>query len=93
MGAWRRMGLFALRFPGPEKSTVYADTREDLLVYLLQQPYRSGEVDVRFSCFSFAESARPCTYWSDGRHVVSDTGVCRCDRRFAVVERVREATR
>jgi hypothetical protein len=28
----------------------------------------------------------PCAYWSAGKHIVSETGLCRCGTRFAVME-------
>jgi hypothetical protein len=47
--------------------------------------HRRGRRACRPSTFHFAEPDRPCTYWSNGDHIVAD-GVCRCGMRIRVVQ-------
>lgn len=37
--------------------------------------------------FTFSDQEIPCSYWSDGRHIVS-MGTCRCGRNFCIMERM-----
>jgi hypothetical protein len=34
----------------------------------------------------FAEATRPCAHWSDGQHVIAVDGLCRCGKRFVLLE-------
>jgi len=36
--------------------------------------------------FHFAEPRKPCAYWTNGMHIVSVDGICRCGKRFMLTE-------
>lgn len=36
--------------------------------------------------FNFNEPGLPCTLWATGKHIVTPNGLCRCGKRFLLVE-------
>jgi hypothetical protein len=37
--------------------------------------------------FHFAVPGKPCSYWTNGNHIVAD-GVCRCGMKFLLAEEI-----
>jgi hypothetical protein len=42
--------------------------------------------------FSFSHKDRPCPKYHTGMHIVSRSGLCKCGKRFHVVEVIEEET-
>lgn len=48
------------------------------------------EILTKIKVFTLDEPLRPCAHWSNGKHIVTEDGTCKCGKKFITCEVIEE---